>query len=103
MKPYDISLNLILPKSLEERVSDFLLDHPEQVGPFIAYPVDGHGAPESMTANAEAVRGRAQRVKIEVLARAADARQLVAAMRAAWPQTAITYWLGAVQEAGSFE
>lgn len=102
MKAYDTCLKLVVPKALEERVADFLLDHPEEAGPFIAYPVDGHGAPEHMIAAGEAVRGRTLRIKIEVLTRGDDARHLVAELRLLLPGATISYWITAVVEAGRF-
>lgn len=101
-KQFDACLKLVLPQSLEEQITDFLLAHPREAGPFVAHAVDGHGAPESITAAAEEVRGRAQRVMIEVLTDLESARHLVAELKQQWPQAALSYWITTVLEAGRF-
>jgi hypothetical protein len=103
MKPdCDACLKLILPRALEEQVVDFLLQHPEAAGAFIASGVDGHGSPEFMVSAGEEVRGRAERIKIEILTREPQARQLVQELRTLLPSAHVSYWITAVLEAGSF-
>ncbi len=99
---FDACLRLVLPQALEEQVCDFLLAHPREAGPFITHLVDGHGALESITAESEEVRGRAQRVMIEVLTDLESARHLVAELNKLWPQARLSYWITAVLEAGRF-
>lgn len=94
-------LNLVLPKALEEQVIDHLLEHPEWVGPFVTHPADGHGAPERIASDAERVRGRAQRVKIEILMAGDHARELVAHLRADMAGADIAWWISPVLESGT--
>lgn len=98
----DACLKLILPRSLEEPVVDFLLQHPAQAGAFIAYGVDGHGAPESILSTSEEVRGRAERIKVEILTQEVQARQLVAELNLLLPGAPISYWITTIVEAGRF-
>lgn len=101
MKP-DACLVLVLPKSLEDEVVDHLLQHPEWVTTFIALPVAGHGLPQRIASAAEQVRGHAQRVRIELPLRAADAAQLIAHLREDLAGSELDWWLTPLLDAGSF-
>jgi hypothetical protein len=101
-KRLDACIKLILPKSLEAQVIDHLLKHPEWVGPFITHQVEGHGDPDSIASVAEQVRGRAERVQIEILLDATHAHDLVNHFREHLPSREIVWWLSPVVESGSF-
>lgn len=96
-------LNLIFPRSLEERIIDHLLERPEWVGPFVTHPVDGHGAPGNIASDGERVRGRAERAKIEILMVEEDARKLVAYLKEDLPGANVTWWISPIVEAGGFQ
>lgn len=96
-------LKLVLPKSLEEQVVDHLLRHPEWVGGFTAYAVDGHGSPHRVDSSAEQVRGRAGRVQMEILTGDADvARELVEHLKTDMPNADINWWIAPVLASGDF-
>lgn len=95
-------LTLILPRSLEEQMIDFLLCHPERIGPFTTHPADGHGAPGAMSSPAEQVRGRTERVRIDILIDQDQARTLVACLEEEFRGASIFWWLSPVLDAGSF-
>lgn len=102
MNEFDACLKLVLPHALEEQIIDFLLAHPREAGPFIAYAVDGHGAPQAMTEPKEEVRGRTRRVMIEVLTDLESARHLVAELKTLLPHAALSFWITRVLESGRF-
>lgn len=97
----DICLHLVLPKSLEELIIDKLLQHPAWVGPFVTYPVSGHAASEHITSEAERVRGRADRVKIDILMARDDARQLLVQLQADLPGADLSWWFSPVLDSGA--
>jgi hypothetical protein len=97
----DTCLNLLLPKALEGRVIDHLLGHPEWIGPFVAHPADGHGAPEQIASDAERVRGRAARVKIEILLAHGHVDDLLNDLRADLPSADIAWWLSPILDSGT--
>lgn len=98
----NVCLTLILPETLEEETIDHLLRHPEWVGPFVAGSVDGHGAPEHIASIGEQVRGRAHRIRIDVLLAAADGQRLIDHLHEEMRGAAIDWWLTPVLATGSF-
>lgn len=101
MKRLDACLKLILPRSLEARVLDRLLAHPQWVGPFVTHRVEGHGDPESIASPVEQVRGYAERVQIEILMDAGHVAELLQELRIELPNRDVLWWLSSVSEAGS--
>jgi len=97
----DICLHLVLPKSLEDPVIDQLLRHPAWVGPFVTHSVDGHAAPEHIASEGERVRGRAHRVKIEILMAHSHAGQLLAELQADLTGADLSWWISPVLDSGA--
>lgn len=95
-------LTLVLPRSLEEQIVDHLLRHPEWVGSFTAYGVDGHGSPHSIATSAEQVRGRAGRVQLDILIDAAHALHLVSHLKRELPSADVTWRVCPVIACGDF-
>lgn len=100
MKPLDCCLTLVCHKSLEERLVDHLLEHPEWVSGFSVSPMEGHSQQEKLPSILEQVRGRSQRVEIRTVINREDAQALVAHLKAAEPNHEIAYWLMPVIEFG---
>lgn len=101
MKRIDACLKLTLPRTLEARVLDRLLEHPEWVGPFITCQVEGHGDPESIASPVEQVRGHAERVLIEILIDARHVAELLEELRAELPSRDVLWWVSSVSGTGS--
>lgn len=100
-KRLDACLKLILPRALEARLLDRLLQHPDWVGPFITHRVEGHGDPDGIASPREEVRGRAERVQIEILMDAKHVADLLQELRAEMPSRDVVWWLSPVSESGS--
>jgi hypothetical protein len=101
MKRLDACLKLSLPRALAARVLDSLLEHPDWVGPFITYRVEGHGDPESIASPVEQVRGHAERMLIEILLDAGHVADLLQVLRADLPSRDVLWWVSPVSETGS--
>jgi hypothetical protein len=101
-KRLDVCLNLILPNALKDQVLDQLLKHPDWVGPFTTHRVEGHGDPDSIASPAEQVRGRAERVRIEILMDGTQVEALLAQLRADLQSRECVWSLTPVLSAGSF-
>ncbi|MCX7898380.1 MAG: DUF3240 family protein [Rhodocyclaceae bacterium] len=101
-KRLDVCLNLILPTALKDSVLDELLKHPEWVGPFTTHRVEGHGDPERIATPGEQVRGRTERVRIEILMQANHVEALLAALGQEQACSDAIWWLTPVGASGSF-
>lgn len=99
-KHIDVCLNLILPNALKDKVLDELLKHPEWVGPFTTHRVEGHGDPDSIESPAEKVRGRAERVRIEILMDTRHVDELMAELRVGLASEESVWWLTPILRAG---
>lgn len=101
MKRLDVCLILILPKGLEARVLDKLLQHPQWVGPFNTHRVEGHGNPDGIESAREQVRGRAERVRIEILMDTSHVAELLQELRADLPSPDVAWWQSPVLDSGT--
>ncbi len=100
MKPLDCCLTLVCHKTLEERMVDHMLEHPEWVKGFIVGRLEGHSRKEKLPSVLEQVRGRSQRIEIRSVMNHADAQALIAHLKAAEPNPEIAYWISPVTEFG---
>jgi hypothetical protein len=99
-KILDCCLTLVCHKSLEERLIDHLLEHPEWVGGFSASQIEGHSLKEHLPSMMEQVRGRSQRIEIRCIMNLLDARALVAHLKQLEANSEIAYWISPVIEYG---
>ncbi len=100
MKPLDCCLTLVCHKSLEERMVDQMLEHPEWVQGFTVARVEGHSRKELLPSVLEQVRGRSLRIEIRSVMNLADARALIAHLKTAEPNPEIVYWITPVTDFG---
>lgn len=100
MKPLDCCLTLVCHKSLEERMVDHMLEHPEWVQGFTVTRVEGHSRKEMLPSVLEQVRGRSQRIEIRSVMNLGDAQALIAHLRTAESNPEIAYWITPVIEFG---
>jgi Protein of unknown function (DUF3240) len=100
MKPHDCCLVLVCHKSLEERMVDHLLEHPEWVSGFSVCAIEGHSQKEKLPSILEQVRGRSQRIEIRSVMNRADAQALLDHLKTAEPNPEIAYWIMPVLEFG---
>ena len=102
MKQLDCCLTIVFPKGLEENMIDHLLEHPELASGFTTYEVEGHGQATVYTSANEQVRGRARRVKMEVVMANEDAQALIAHFKESLQSREIAYWIAPINEFGRF-
>jgi nitrogen regulatory protein PII len=102
MKEANCRLSMVFPEALEENIIDHLLEHPELACGFTTAKVEGHGQGAVYRSTNEQVRGRARRVKMEVVMNNEDAQELVAHLKEALPTREIAYWIRPVHEFGRF-
>ncbi|MDD5330971.1 MAG: DUF3240 family protein [Sulfuricella sp.] len=102
MKQYDCCLTIVFPHGLEEIMIDHLLDHPELASGFTTYEVEGHGGATVYRSTNEQVRGRARRVKMEVVTGREDAQTLIVHFKESLRSREIAYWISPIAEFGRF-
>lgn len=100
MKPMDCCLVLVCHKSLEGRLVDHLLEHPEWVSGFSVAAIEGHSQKEILPSILEQVRGHSQRAEIRCVMNKEDAQALLQYLRSAEPNNEIAYWILPVLEFG---
>ena len=100
MKIMNCSLTLVCHRSLEERVVDHLLEHPEWVEGFSTVAIEGSSQSEHLPSMMEQVRGRSQRVQIVCVMNLDDAQALIAHLKVEEANSEIAYWIAPIIEFG---
>jgi len=100
MKTMNCSLTLVCHRSLEERLVDHLLEHPEWVHGFSTVAMEGSSQSEHLPSMMEQVRGRSQRVQIVCVMNLDDAQALVAHLKVEEANSEIAYWIAPIIEFG---
>ena len=100
MKEMNCCLTLVCHRSLEERLVDHLLEHPEWVSGFTLTHNEGGSRKEKLPSMLEQVRGRSQRVQIVTVMNHNDARELIAHLKESEANHEIAYWITPVIEFG---
>ncbi|MEQ1590388.1 MAG: DUF3240 family protein [Gallionella sp.] len=100
MKEMNCCLTLVCHHSVEERLVDHLLEHPEWVRGFTALKMEGGSQQEKLSSMMEQVRGRSQRVQLQTVMNLDDAHELVACMKQAEHNPEMAYWITPVIEFG---
>ena len=100
MHEMNCCLTFVCHRSLEERLVDHLLAHPEWVSGFSLTRIEGGSQKEALPSMLEQVRGRSQRVQIATVMALADARELVEHLKRAEANAEIAYWMTPVIEFG---
>ena len=100
MKELNCCLTLVCHKSLEERLVDHLLEHPEWVRGFSLTRIEGGSQKEKLPSMLEQVRGRSQRIQIVSVLNNEDAQQLITHLKHEEPNSEIAYWITPVIEFG---
>ncbi len=100
MKTMNCSLTLVCHRSLQERVVDHLLEHPEWVEGFSTGDIEGSSQGEHLPSMMEQVRGRSQRVQIVCVMNLDDAQALVAHLKVEEANSEIAYWIAPIIEFG---
>lgn len=100
MNHYDCLLTLAIPAALEEEVLDFLQDHPEWVNGFSVIHAEGFGSGSKLRSTLEQVRGRAQRMLIQLLMQQSHSEALLSALQAQYASDEIAWWMTPVTAFG---
>jgi hypothetical protein len=100
MKEMNCCLTLVCHHSLEERLVDHLLEHPEWVYGFSMLNLEGGSQNELLSSMIEQVRGRSRRVQIQTVMNLDDAHELIAHLKKEENNPEMAYWITPVIEFG---
>lgn len=100
MKEMNCCLTLVCHHSLEERLVDHLLEHPEWVHGFSMLNLEGASQKELLSSMIEQVRGRSRRVQIQTVMNLDDAHALIAQLKREENNPEMAYWITPVIEFG---
>lgn len=100
MKQLNCCLTLVCHQSLEERIVDHLLQHPDWVRGFTIARIEGGSQKEVLPSMIEQVRGRSQRVQFTSVMDLNDAHALIEHLKQSDPNPEIAYWMTPVIEFG---
>jgi hypothetical protein len=100
MSEMNCCLTLVCHRSLEERLVDHLLEHPQWVRGFSLTRIEGGSQKEKLPSMLEQVRGRSQRIQIVTVMNLEDAKQLIAHLKCEEANPEIAYWITPVIEFG---
>lgn len=103
MKEMNCCLTIVCHRSLEERLVEHLLEHPEWVYGFSMFHVEGSSQKERLPSKIEQVRGRSQRVSFQSVMNLDDAKALIAHLKHEERNPEIAYWITPVMEFGRLE
>ena len=95
----ELSLTMLCPPELEEKLLDTLLLLPE-VEVFTSTVAGAHGVAANALSAAEQVMGRAVVTQVQVLLAAADRETVLDAIQREFAGTGLRYWFSAVMQEG---
>lgn len=95
-----VQLTLAAPRHLEEDLVDQLLAHPDWAAGFTLLRAEGHSQRAATLTTQERVRGRADRISLQIVLEAGQAQTLLAHLKLHLPKADVAYWLTPVIEFG---
>jgi len=95
-----VQLTLVAPRQLEEDLVDQLLAHPDWAAGFTLLRAEGHSQRAETLTTQERVRGRADRIGLQIVLELDQARALLAHLKRQLPKRDVAYWLAPVIEFG---
>ena len=95
----ELCLYLLCPASLEEKLLDLLLMHPD-FAVFTSTRTAAHGFANDALSTSEQVLGRALAIEVQVLMRETDKDAFLDALRREFAGAGLRYWISPVTDAG---
>ncbi len=96
-------LTLVSHRSLEERIVNHLLEHPNWVRGFVILQGEGGSQKEVLPSMLEQVRGRSQRVSFQCVMSLENARALIDYLKQVEGNPEIAYWVTPVLDFGRLQ
>lgn len=96
-----ICLTLHAPRSLADRLCDFLLDHEAMTSEFSTSDVRFHGSELGSRSPSEQIQGHARQVQVSVLIASGEADRLLQELGQSFAGCGLSYWIGPVLKSGA--
>jgi hypothetical protein len=88
-----LQLTLAAPRHLEEELVEQLLAHPDWAAGFTLYKAEGYSSHHESLSPQEQVRGRSERMAVQIVLDADHAQALLDHLRQCFPKRDVAYWL----------
>ncbi len=98
--PTLVKLSLAAPLHLEEELVEQFLARPEWASGFTVFKAEGYSRHHETLSAQELVRGRTQRMLVQIVLEASNAQALLAHLKRRFPKGDVAYWLEPVIEFG---
>ncbi len=95
-----VKLSLAAPRHLEEDLVEQFLARPEWASGFTLFKAEGYSRHVENLSTQELVRGRAERMLVQIVLEAKHAQALLGHLRSRFPKRDVAYWLEPVIEFG---
>lgn len=95
-----VQLTLAAPRHLEEALIEQFLAHPDWAAGFTLFAAEGYSRHHETLSPQELVRGRTQRLAVQIVLEADHANALLAHLKQCFPKRDVAYWITPVMEFG---
>jgi len=95
-----VKLSLAAPRHLEEELVEQFLERPEWASGFTLFKAEGYSRHHETLSIQERVRGRTQRMLVQIVLEADNAQALLSHLKNRFPKGDVAYWLEPVIEFG---
>lgn len=95
-----VQLTLAAPRHLEEALVEQFLARPEWASGFTLFQAEGFSRHHETLSAQERVRGRAERMEVQIVLEANHAQALLNHLKSRFPKRDVAYWLTPVIEFG---
>lgn len=95
-----VQLTLAAPRHLEDELVEQFLTHPDWAEGFTLFKAEGYSRHHEKLSAQEQVRGRAERVAVQIVLEAGHAEALLAYLKTRFPKRDVAWWITPVIEFG---
>lgn len=95
-----VQLTLAAPLHLEDELVEQFLAHPNWAAGFTLFKAEGYSSHHEVLSPQELVRGRTERLEVQIVLEAENAQALLAYLKSRFPKRDVAYWLTPVIEFG---
>lgn len=95
-----VQLTLAAPRHLEDELVEQFLTHPDWAEGFTLFKAEGYSRHHEALSAQEQVRGRAERVAVQIVLEVGHAEALLGHLKTRFPKRDVAWWMTPVIEFG---